>query len=339
MTFTSKIKAFTHNGIIGINKAADKYGPTVAIIGGVGLMIAGTVTACKQTLKAEEVLDQHRKRVQAIETAASDEIYKDQYTEEDAKKDVQKDLIKTGLEFVNLYKTPIILSISGVSCILWGTKKLNTKVKDLTIGTTALLKAIDEYRNRVAQEIGKEKEEEIFLNTEKKEIVDQETGEVKTIERFKDDRDVKNPYILTFGPFANQRPTDSPKRNPVYMENHPTLNLATVTQVEESSQRTLENNGKLYLFEVCKNLGIECPPELLGAGWVVKRREDGTLYAPVGDSKVSFRVIYDLTTQDWIDESNGMGDDREIILFPNCCDIQTYLYTSSKRIQAGKKEI
>ena len=86
MKLFNSIKVFTHNTIKKGEVVLDEKGPKWAIIGGAALLVASTVVACKQTTKAEAIVTEFHKQQGYIEEAATSDVYKGQYTEEDKKK-------------------------------------------------------------------------------------------------------------------------------------------------------------------------------------------------------------------------------------------------------------
>ena len=113
MKLFNNIKVFTHNTIKKGEVVLDEKGPKWAIIGGAALLVASTVVACKQTTKAEAIVTEFHKQQGYIEEAATSDVYKGQYTEEDKKKDTIQNCIKTGVAFAKLYRAPIVMTAVG----------------------------------------------------------------------------------------------------------------------------------------------------------------------------------------------------------------------------------
>ena len=100
--------------VIHLAGAAKKFAidksPEAALIGGIGMVVVGTVLACKQTLKVEDILDEHQEVLDKIEKVASSDQNNsgEIYTESDAKKDRMMLKARTGARLVKLYSLPVL---------------------------------------------------------------------------------------------------------------------------------------------------------------------------------------------------------------------------------------
>ena len=54
-----------------------KYSPEILLATGIAAGIAGTVMACKETLKVDEVIKEHKETIDKINTCLTDDKYKD----------------------------------------------------------------------------------------------------------------------------------------------------------------------------------------------------------------------------------------------------------------------
>lgn len=105
------------NEIIGkitkmVNKTSiklKKHSPEILIIAGVTGTVVSTVIACKATTKLSKVLEEHKKDVDAVHECADNEKLKDEYTTDDAKKDLTIIYAQTGVKLVKLYAPAIAL--------------------------------------------------------------------------------------------------------------------------------------------------------------------------------------------------------------------------------------
>ena len=333
MKLFNNIKVFTHNTIKKGEVVLDEKGPKWAIIGGAALLVASTVVACKQTTKAEAIVTEFHKQQGYIEEAATSDVYKGQYTEEDKKKDTIQNCIKTGVAFVKLYRAPIIMTAVGLTGILWGTNKLDNKVKNLTLSVAAITEALQQYRHRVAKAVGTEAEQDLYLGVENQpEVIDSKTGEVVSkAKKLVKENDIKrNPLIFEFGPINWDGSV-----NYTFDSSAPSLNLVTVRQIQRNAQRDLELFGQYWVRDIFKSLGMKCPSLYTTAGWVVERDENGNLYSPIGDAKIDLGLIDNLSfyadADDLAEEEAGIAEARPIMLNPNCTDIRAYLYNKEKK--------
>ena len=223
----------------------------------------------------------------------------------------------------------------GLASILWGTNRLDKKVRDLTISAAAIAEAFNRYRERVANEVGTEKEKDLYLGTETKEVVS-EDGKT-TAEKVISESEVRsNPRIFEFGPTNWDG-----SMNSVFDRKSPSLNILTINSVMKKAQMDLEIYGKAWMRDYFKMLGIPCPAVYTTAGWVVEKDENGELYSPIGDAKVDFGLIDNVRfycdEYDLAEEDAGIATAKPIMFVPNCNDIRGYLYKKeSKRFNSAK---
>lgn len=337
MGFLSKIGVVAHNAMTKGRVVLDENGPKMAIYGGAAALVGAVVLTGKQSIKAYEVIEQHKKDVQAITTAANDEIYGAKYTQEMAQTDIKKANINMIKDFVHIYRGPILLSVVGLTGILCGTNKLDKKVRDLTVSVAAISQAWTEYRKRVANAVGTETEQDLYLGTDvsKVEVLDENGHPITKAEQIikKNDADKlkKNPYIFEFGP-----QTWYGAENTVFDKSAPSYNILNVRGVLRDAQRDLELYGQVWVRDIYKKLGNKkCPALLMNAGWVVERDSEGKIYAPIGDAKIDFGLIDNVEfycdSFDLNEEEVGIASANPIMMCFNCCDIRGYLYNKEKK--------
>ena len=137
------------------------HSPEILLVAGVTGLIAGTVVACKSTLKAHKVIEEAKNSLDEIHDCEADEGLADKYTEEDAVNDKVHLFIKTAVKLTGLYAPSILLCGCSIACILLSHKIMSDqKAAAIAFGSTASA-ALAEYRNKVAEKYGKEVEEEI----------------------------------------------------------------------------------------------------------------------------------------------------------------------------------
>lgn len=137
--------------------AAIKHGPTLALCAGSGLIVVGTVDACRKTLKASALIEDHNAKMddihQAIELASKEEIV---YTDNDRKKDTAKAYAGTAYNFAKLYWRPTLLIGGGFASIFAGFRVIKAR-HVATLGAFATISdQFNEYRGRVISEYGRD---------------------------------------------------------------------------------------------------------------------------------------------------------------------------------------
>lgn len=333
MKLLDSIKRNVTNGAKTARIKLDDNGPKWAILGGAALLVGAGVLACYKTTTADDILEDHKKRLSRLNEAASDETLRKAYNYDD--KAIMKDTIatytRTGIEYIKHYALPIGMAAIGLVGILWGTDKLDSKVKDLTIAAAAASQALAEYRKRVAGEVGSEKEEELYFGQKPSERVmtDPETGEVRKVKVF----DANNPYAkLIWGPYNDG--DVGMKKNSAFDQSE-IVNFALLARLEKQHQRLLEMNHVIFLRDILKELDMECPAELLTAGWIVEVDENGKLYSPIGDPNIDlgYAILGNAHERLATDRGGlkaefdqGIPNAEPWMLNPNCVELRGYIF-------------
>lgn len=134
-----------------------KKSPEILLAAGVVGFVGTVVLACKATLKADEILDEHEKKTKDIEEAMSiAEKYPDEY---DYDKEVyERDLailkLKTVGKFVRLYAPAIAVGSVSIACLITSRNILNKRYLAVVSAYNALSEVFQTYRKRVVDEYG-----------------------------------------------------------------------------------------------------------------------------------------------------------------------------------------
>lgn len=173
-----------------------KNAPTILTIGGTVSTVAGTLLACKSTLKLNELMSERDAEKNAIEEAYSKGF--PGYSEKDYRKDLLKCKTTTVKELVKLYWLPTTCTVLGVTGILSGHGIMKTRNvalgAALAASETAYAKLVDRTRDVVGNDgirdiLYPHKEEKA-----KYEVPDEETGEMVEKEETFTLWDHDNPY-------------------------------------------------------------------------------------------------------------------------------------------------
>ena len=260
-----------------------KYSPE--ILAGVGVVgvIASTVMACKATTKLNDILAESKEQLEQIKTVAVDPAYADKYTEDDAKKDTTITYVQTGVKVAKLYAPSVILCATSLGCLLASNNILKKRNAALSAAYMTVDKSFKEYRRRVAERFGDEVEKEIRYNIKAKEIttVDEEGNEVKETVKVMEGAD--NP--TTYSDYARFFDESCPA-----WQNDPEYNLTFLRAQQQYANDLLKAQGRLFLNDVYKMLGIDITKAGQVVGWVYDPD------CPVGDNFVDFG-IYDMSKE------------------------------------------
>lgn len=251
-------------------KAKEKS-PELLLGAGIVLGIATVVVACKETLRAEEILDEHKEKIDKIHSNAQDILENDETADEaeivaTEKKAVTARYIKTTGAFVKLYAPALALGSLSIVCILVSHNTMKKRYLGVVAAYETLDAAFKAYRARVAEEFGEEVEERIRhgKRVEKVETTDVETGKTKKeeVDVFDRENGMPSPYAKFF-----EEGCDGWKKDPE-------LNLIYLRTKQQMLTDILRSRGHLFLNEVYDELDI--PRTKAGAvvGWKLGMGDD-----------------------------------------------------------------
>lgn len=239
-------------------RAASKYGyklkkasPTIMVVAAGVLGIAATVSACKATLKAKDILDEHNEKVANIhekaETAPTTDTGENPYTEEEMKNDITHTYVQTGLKLAKVYAPAVGMGIAAGSCMFGSHHIMTKRNASMTAAYIALDQAFGEYKNRVAERFGTQVQKELEQNVKTVGVESKKTNDDGSEELIKEYTDVAmksdDPYSLIFDETVSSwQPDADLNRNFLYL-------------MECQANRRLKMQGHLFLNEVLDMLG------------------------------------------------------------------------------------
>lgn len=242
-----------------------KASPTIMIVVGVGSVIGGTVLACRATLKAKDVMEGHKEVVETIEKNPFQDM-----DNNDRKKSIAKQAIKTTGELAKLYALPVALEGVGIACIFGSHGIMSKRNAGLTAAYAASTEALRAYRKKVAEKIGENDEEKLYFGVEEVEGTDLETGKKKKTQIVTDEEiDKRDPYFRWF----NQSCAPQWTGNTTY-------DLFFLQRQESYWNDILHTRGHVFLNEVYDSLCIPHSSEGAIVGWV--KNGDGDNYISFG---------------------------------------------------------
>lgn len=258
-----------------------KYSPEILLVIGVTGTITSTVLACRATLKVDEILDDHKEKVNridiALEKVNNGEIDRDQYSEKDHKKDLTVVYTQTVVNFIKLYGPCVTLGAASIACIVGG----HGIMKKRNVALMAAYKTVEEgftaYRKRVREAYGEETDY-MFKNDLKSErvveTVTDENGKTKTTKVDKLSTDGAQPSI--YSRFFDESSTQWSKTSE--------YNMMFLHAQQEYFNNVLKARGHVFLNEIYDALGLERSNAGAVVGWVI--RNDGC-----GDNRIDFGVF------------------------------------------------
>ena len=276
-----------------------KASPEIMVVAGVVGVVTSTVMACKATTKVNDILEDTRKQVDDVHNVLdSDVVSEDEYTNDDAKKDLAIIYTQAGVKLIKLYAPSVIVGALSITGILASHKILKKRNVALTAAYATIDRSFKEYRGRVVERFGKELDRELRYNIKAQEIEEKtvdkdgnETVEKKTISVV--DPNMYSDYARIFDN-GSMGWTKDPEYNLMFLK----------LQQNQANDR-LRAQGYLFLNDVYDMLGIPRTKAGQIVGWIYD--EDN----PVGDNFVDFG-IYDIYNEKACDFVNGR--ERSIVL-------------------------
>ena len=276
-----------------------KASPEIMVVAGVVGVVTSTVMACKATTKVNDILEETRKQVDDVHNVLdSDVVSEDEYTNDDAKKDLAIIYTQTGVKLIKLYAPSVLVGALSITGILASHKILKKRNVALTAAYATIDRSFKEYRGRVIERLGKELDRELRYNIKAQEIEEKtvdkdgnETIEKKTISVV--DPNMYSDYARIFDN-GSMGWTKDPEYNLMFLK----------LQQNQANDR-LRAQGYLFLNDVYDMLGIPRTKAGQIVGWVYDEEN------PVGDNFVDFG-IYDIYNEKACDFVNGR--ERSIVL-------------------------
>ncbi len=250
--------------------------PELLLAGG---LITGAATiyfACKGAVKASDVLDRHKHRIDEIHEAkeVADE---GEFPERDVKINLVRAYGETVKDFAITFGPAIIFGTLSLSMILASHGILRKRNVALAASLATVRTAFDEYRGRVIRDLGEEKDRHFLYDTieEVREIetVDAETGKTKKVKEKIEKPVYSNCYSRIFD---NCNCPDT-------FDKDGSANYIWLRSQIIYLQQKLIRDGYLFLNDVYKQLGFSITLAGQSAGWIYDyNNKQGTEFAVEG---------------------------------------------------------
>lgn len=244
----------------------EKKSPELLLVAGL-ITFAGTVVlACRATLKAEEVIDQHNERMRSIEEAkniAAENSEEYDYDVDLYKRDKAVAAMKTAVSFAKLYLPSAALAALSVTCFLSSRNIMQKRYLGVVAAYNAVSEAFNTYRKRVIEEAGEQMDRHYYYGSsmDKNTIVETDKkGKVHETEEQVENVDSAN--VLQS---SNTRIFD--ESNPNWDKNPDYVRLFLNAQ-QNYANDILHSRGHIFLNEVYDMLGFPHTSEGAVMGWI-----------------------------------------------------------------------
>lgn len=246
-----------------------KHSPEILVAAGIGTGIVATIVACKQTIKANDIVAEARKSLQNIEDvkelAANNEV---EYTEENEQEDRKTIGMQVAVGMVKTYALPVGLGVLSITCILAGHHILKKRNVALAAAYSALSTDFMNYRKRVVDKYGKDVDFMLKNGLEKQiianRVVDPETGEVKETkeEVLTYEGDKLSQYARVFDEVGSTQWTPSADHNRAFL-----------LMEQNYFNERIRTRGYIFLNEVYERLGFRPTKAGSVVGWVYQNAD------------------------------------------------------------------
>ena len=250
-----------------------KHSPEILMGIGIAGVVTSTVLACRSTLKVKDILEDKETNMNNVKEVLAEG--REDYTEEDARKDKTIIMTTTAIRIMKLYAPSVIIGAGSIACLLESHNVMRNRNAGLAAALAATTESFKQYRERVTAKYGDEVDKEMRygIKKEKKEKDGKKTKEDIIVGC--DEKELSG-YARYFNE-SNINWTDDPQFNMMFLR-----------QNQNWANDKLISQGYLYLNDVYDALGFPKTKAGQVVGWVYdpKNNERGDNYVDFG--------IYDL---------------------------------------------
>lgn len=252
-----------------------KDSPHIFFVGGAVAVVGAAVMACRATMRLEETLEDLQKDLQIIKEAKEQKLTNGEPLLSDTEhaKHLVHTYGKASVKLARLYGPAAIVGAAGVAALAGSHIQMTRRNSALTATVGLLSTAFADYRERMAEEIGEERESDIFHG-----VRTLEDGSKELVPR-KDTID-SGGLMLPGQHSILSRCFDETNDNWVKSAEQ---NLFFVRCQQKLANERLRIRGHLFLNEVYDLLGMEHTPQGAIYGWLWN--------SPVGDNFVDFMIF------------------------------------------------
>lgn len=271
---------------------ASKHSPEILMVSGIVGGVVATVLACKATLQVDEILEKHEETMMKIEEVLEDNDRYPEYDQKKASRDKVVATIKTGVSIAKLYAPAVAVGTISISAIVGGHYILNKRYVGMTAAYTALQEAYKGYRRRVREEVGEEREKELYLDVYDKvvETLEDDGSRVQETKKLVDPRRPHSIYARVFD--------ESNK----WFKKNAAMNRMFLQAQQAHANDLLKIQGHLFLNDVYKMLGFPPTPEGQLVGWIEGHGDsfvDFDIFNLDDEAKIAFINGYERSV--WLD--------------------------------------
>ncbi len=280
-----------------------KISPELCVVGGIVAGGAAIVMVGVKTFKNKDTIVADTDSIRAIKYETKEEtvtvfgddeahnevktsLVKRESLTDEQKKQLWARRIDLGKDILKIYWVPGLLAVGSVGMIWGGRTMLRKELSAVTIAYTTLLETFTQYRKKVAEVIGDEKEQELAAGYTMRDIVDEATGKVEKVP-------VVDPQanLSQYGFWFDEGHFDKESGEWAWRnfkhDSNKLVNRMKVIELEEKYTRQLRTVGYAWLEDVALDFGID-PDEAKkfhDVGWIWKEGDENRVEFGVLDTK------------------------------------------------------
>lgn len=257
-----------------------KHGPAILTGAGVIGFVGTTVLVGRAAVKAKPEIDDIKHDLQCVE----DRVIDANWTQKDRAQDYGTIVVHAVRDIGKIYAPSIVVGAISITCIVSAHGMLKQQNTALVAAYGALATGFNAYRIRVADEVGLEKENDLYRGVTGRREIKGENGEVCIIEEFGDpvssDKYNRTPYGRFFDPTSR------------YYADTAEYNLAFLISQQNYANDMLKSRGHVFLNEIYDMLGFERSQAGQVVGWQIDRQghSEGDGYVDFGIHNIADEV-------------------------------------------------
>lgn len=271
-------------GINSLGFELKRKSPELLLSTGIIGVVCSGVMACRKTLELPEVVSRHNSTLELIKENAVEaedgttvETTKGVVKVEEAVMQVQTHFC---LEVAKLYAAPIALGALSLAAIVGSHCIMSKRYTRAMAAYITVTEAFRGYRERVKDRVGDDIERKIRFNIKDEETEEEIVNEKGKVKKVKKTAEVVDPEMMLDDFTAFYTSFTAPREWSASM----LLNRQKVEQVAKWSSEKLKREGKLFINDVLRDLGIEGRPSGQFVGWVYDEAN------PIGDNYVNIEL-------------------------------------------------
>ena len=261
MKFNQLTRAFNRQILV-----AKKHSPNALFVGGVVGIVTSTVLCCRATLKLSGTLDEINKDINDFKNLKTEiENKHTPYQSDQYNKDLFYVHVKAAYKITKLYAPSVGLGLVSIAALTGSHVQLTKRNAALMAAYATVQSAFGDYRARVREELGMDRELDIYHGATHEQIEgsDGKTYTVKNV-----DPNKRSMYAKIFDEYSDKWRKD-PELNRIFLECQ-----------QAYANQLLQVRGHVFLNDVYDMLGIPRTSPGQIVGWVIS--EEGDNYIDFG---------------------------------------------------------